>query len=143
MTNTHSKTAMPIKKAFVICSLFIAFACASTLFISPEFLLISPALIWYIPFSSLFIKVTLLSLSCAAKINAKGLVQISLANIALACSLSWLPLSIIFSGNVRNIFSTSSLVSEQIWLLFSIFPVGICFLLLIWQSWAQLRIKTC
>ncbi len=118
--------------------------CAALLYFVPNFLYISPALFWYIPIHSLISCLLLLSVSAIAKIISIGVITNTLATVSLSISLCWLPMSIVFSGNVRNIFSSSSLVSQDVWIIISIMPLVFsttCFFITLFQKAKLLKTR--
>ncbi|KPV95680.1 hypothetical protein AN214_02248 [Pseudoalteromonas sp. P1-9] len=89
-----------------------------------DFLQHSNEIFWHVPYRSFVIMLCLVAVACSAKLIARPtFLQQSIANIGLYAALSWFPVSLIFSGNVRNIFSASSLVSYDVWLMFSLLPL--------------------
>lgn len=107
-----------------------------------EFLLYPIQAIWNIPVGNLVTLIFMLSLSVLSRtLASQSMVLQTLSFSSLAISLTWLPLSIIFSGNVRHIFSSASLVPYHYWLGFSITPIALAFVVIVWQAISKLNGK--
>lgn len=120
------------KNAQIFTLLFVASLLGLVLLINVPFLQYSTELLWHVPYRSFVIMLVLVLVSCCGKLIAEHtFYQQSIANLGLYVALSWFPASLIFSGNVRNIFSTSSLVSYDTWLVFSFLPVALTLLLMV------------
>lgn len=100
-----------------------------------EFLIYPVKPIWNIPVGNLVTLVLMLSLSVLSRLlAANSLALQSISFVSLAISLTWLPLSIVFSGNVRHIFSSASLVPYHYWMAFSIAPIVLALIVIIWRG---------
>ena len=112
------------RKFWLVSLASIALISGFLLILDFDFLQQSKELFWHVPYRSFVIMLGLLAITSFGKVLAgTSIVEQTFANIGLAIALSWFPLSLIFSGNVRNIFSASSLVSYDVWLLLSITPI--------------------
>lgn len=118
------------KASLIFILLLVASCCGLLLLVDAAFLQHSHEVLWHVPYRSLVIMLLLVCIASMGKLIASNtFYQQSIANIGLYGALTWFPASLIFSGNVRNIFSASSLVSYDTWLLYSMVPL-ICTLLL-------------
>ena len=112
------------KTTLIFILLFIVSCCGLLLLIDAPMLQYSHEFLWHVPYRSFFIMLILVLISSIGKILARqSFFEQGIANLGLYGALSWFPVSLIFSGNVRNIFSASSLVSYDTWLIFSFIPI--------------------
>ena len=132
-----------MKHAVWYYTLLFFFTLFATLLVSKlPFLEQSIEMLWHVPIKSVVTVLMLLCISIAAKIICpKNDYLIFLSNINLALALTWFPVSLIFSGNVRNIFSASSLVSYEYWLVFSTLPLIGSFIIILSKIMFHLRSK--
>lgn len=112
-------------KNCLLASFMTALVSGCFILLDVDFLQHSNEMFWHVPYRSFVIMLCLVAVACSAKLIARPtFFQQSIANIGLYAALSWFPVSLIFSGNVRNIFSASSLVSYDVWLMFSLLPLA-------------------
>ncbi|WP_372766795.1 hypothetical protein [Pseudoalteromonas sp.] len=118
------------KASWIFILLFAASFCGLLLLGDAAFLQHSHEMLWHVPYRSFVIMFLLVCIASMGKLIANNtFYQQGIANIGLYGALTWFPVSLIFSGNVRNIFSSSSLVSYETWLFFSLIPL-MCILVL-------------
>ncbi len=112
-------------KYCLLASFMTALVSGCFILLDVDFLQHSNEIFWHVPYRSFVIMLCLVAVASSAKLIAHStFFQQSIANIGLYAALSWFPVSLIFSGNVRNIFSASSLVSYDVWLMFSLLPLA-------------------
>ena len=112
-------------KYCLLASFMTALVSGCFILLDVDFLQHSNEIFWHVPYRSFVIMLCLVTVASSAKLIAHStFLQQSIANIGLYAALSWFPVSLIFSGNVRNIFSASSLVSYDVWLMFSLLPLA-------------------